>query len=120
LRNDSNFLDDIFNKTHKQIRIKINKNKSKDDNSISSAIGYMQLLEDKVFPAMKHTLGHQMLGVGGSDTLVFCSPECKPCDFFLLGYMKEKVYQPLPKNMAALKMKVRVEFAKITEVHHEH
>ena len=30
--------------------------------------------------------------------------------------MKEKVYQPLPTNMAALKSKVRAEFGKIPEV----
>ena len=41
------------------------------------------------------------------DTLAPYSPECNPCDFFLWGYMKEKVYQPLPGNMAALKRKVR-------------
>jgi hypothetical protein len=113
-------LDEIFNKTHKQIKIEINKNKSKYDNSVSSAIGYIKLLEDKIFPVMNCTLGYQMLGVGGSDTLVFCSPDCKPCDFFLLGYMKEKVYQPLPANTTALNMKVRIEFVKIAEVHHEH
>ena len=27
------------------------------------------------------------------------SPDCKPCEFFLLGYMKEKVYQPHPANI---------------------
>jgi hypothetical protein len=44
------------------------------------------------------------------------SPECNPWDFFLLGYKKEKVYQPLPGNMAALKRKGRAEFGKIPEV----
>ena len=39
------------------------------------------------------------------DTLAPYSPECNP--FLSLGYMKEKVYQPLPGNIAALKRKVR-------------
>ena len=30
-----------------------------------------------------------------------------PCDFFLWVYMKEKVYQPLPGNIAAFKRKAR-------------
>ena len=33
------------------------------------------------------------------------SPECNQWDFFLWGYMKDKVYQP--GKMAALKRKVR-------------
>ena len=44
------------------------------------------------------------------------SPDCNPCDFFLWGYMKEKVYQPLPLTMTALKRKIKVEFDKIPEV----
>jgi hypothetical protein len=39
------------------------------------------------------------------DTLAPYSPECNPV--LSLGYMKEKVYQPLPGNIAALKRKVR-------------
>ena len=39
------------------------------------------------------------------DTLAPYSSECNP--FLSLGYMKEKVYQPLPGNIAALKRKVR-------------
>ena len=50
------------------------------------------------------------------DTLAPYSPECNPCDFFLWGYMKEKVYQPLPGNMDALKRKVMVKFDKIPEM----
>jgi hypothetical protein len=41
------------------------------------------------------------------DTPAPYSPECNPGDFFLWGYMKEKVYQHLTGNMAALKRKVR-------------
>jgi hypothetical protein len=41
------------------------------------------------------------------DTLAPYSPDSNPCDFFLWGYMKERVDQPLPGNMAALKRTVR-------------
>ena len=33
-----------------------------------------------------------------------------------LGYIKEKVYHPLPANMTALKRKIKVEFGKIPEL----
>jgi hypothetical protein len=41
------------------------------------------------------------------DNLAPYSPDSNPCDFFLLRYMKEKVYQPLTGNMVALKRTVR-------------
>ena len=44
------------------------------------------------------------------------SPDCNPCDFFLWGYLKEKVYQPLPATMASLKRKIRAEFERIPEL----
>ena len=44
------------------------------------------------------------------------SPDCNPCDFFLWGFLKEKVYQPLPANMASLKRKIRSEFEKIPDL----
>jgi hypothetical protein len=50
------------------------------------------------------------------DTLAPYSPDSDQCDFFLWGYMKERVYQPLSGNMAALKRTARVEFGKIPEV----
>ena len=50
------------------------------------------------------------------DTWAPYSPDCNPCDYFLWGYMKEKVYHPLPANMTALKRKIKVEFGKIPEL----
>ena len=44
------------------------------------------------------------------------SPDCNPCDFFLWGYLKEKVYQPLPLTMASLKRKIKTEFERIPEL----
>ena len=50
------------------------------------------------------------------DTWAPYSPDCNPCDYFLWGYMKEKVYHPLPANMTALKRKIKVVFGKIPEL----
>ena len=50
------------------------------------------------------------------DSWASYSPDCKPCDFFLLGYLKSKVYQPLPNTLTALKRKIRVEFERIPEI----
>ena len=44
------------------------------------------------------------------------SPDCNPCDFFLWGYLKEKVYQPLPNNLTALKRKIKTEFERIPNI----
>ena len=44
------------------------------------------------------------------------SPDCNPCDFFLWGLLKERVYHPLPTNLAALKRKIKSEFERIPEV----
>ena len=50
------------------------------------------------------------------DTWAPYSPDCNPCDFFLWGYLKEKVYQPLPTTMLALKRKIKREFERIPEI----
>ena len=43
------------------------------------------------------------------------SPDMNPADFFLWGYLKEKVYSPPPTTIPALKRKIRDEFRKIPE-----
>ena len=43
------------------------------------------------------------------------SPDLNPCDFFLWGYLKEKVYKPVPANMAELKQRIKNEFTAIPE-----
>ena len=40
----------------------------------------------------------------------------QPCNFFLLGFLKERVYHPLPTNLVALKIKIKSEFERIPEV----
>ena len=35
------------------------------------------------------------------------SPDLNPCDFFLWGYLKSKVYNPQPKTLEDLKQNIR-------------
>ena len=37
------------------------------------------------------------------------SPDMSACDFWLWGYLKEKVYRPLPTTMAQLKARIKEE-----------
>ena len=41
------------------------------------------------------------------------SPDLNPCDYFLWGYLKSKVYKPLPKTLDDLKANIRREVEKI-------
>ena len=41
------------------------------------------------------------------------SPDLNPCDFFLRGYLKGKVYNPLPKTIDDLKANIEREIKKI-------
>ena len=43
------------------------------------------------------------------------SPDLNVCDFFLWGYLKAKVYNPLPKNLDDLKMNITREIKKINK-----
>ena len=50
------------------------------------------------------------------DTWAPSSPDCNPCDFFLWGYLKGKVYQPLPNTLMTLKRKIKIEFDRIPDI----
>lgn len=43
------------------------------------------------------------------------SPDLNPCDFFLWGYLKDRVYSPLPKNLDDLKANIENEIKKISK-----
>ena len=43
------------------------------------------------------------------------SPDMNPCDFFLWGVMKDKVYRPVPVTMDKLKEKISNVFNEIPE-----
>ena len=41
------------------------------------------------------------------------SPDLNPCDYFLYGYLKSKLYKPFPKILDDLKEKITREIQKI-------
>jgi hypothetical protein len=43
------------------------------------------------------------------------SPDLNPCDFFLWGYLKQRVYKPIPKTLDELKVNIEREIKKINE-----
>ena len=43
------------------------------------------------------------------------SPDLNPCDFFLWGYLKQRVYNPLPKTLEALRMNIEREMKNISQ-----
>ena len=43
------------------------------------------------------------------------SPDLNPCDFYLWGYLKSKVFNPLPNSLDELKINIRREIEKITK-----
>ena len=44
------------------------------------------------------------------------SSDCNPCDFFLLGYLKGKVYNLVSINITTLKRNIKTEYERIPEV----
>ena len=43
------------------------------------------------------------------------SPDLNPCDFFLWGYLKERVYNPIPDSLDTLKRNITREFKNISK-----
>ena len=43
------------------------------------------------------------------------SPDLNPCDFFLWGYLKSRVYNPMPKDLADLKSNLDRELKKLNK-----
>lgn len=43
------------------------------------------------------------------------SPDLNPCDFFLWGYLKARVYNPIPDSIDTLKINIEREFKKISK-----
>ena len=43
------------------------------------------------------------------------SPDLNPLDFFLWGYLKERVYKPLPSNLEDLKTRIKREMRDLPE-----
>ena len=62
--------------------------------------------------------GQRMLALKSvrGDSWAPSSHDMNPADFFLRGYLKEKVYSPPPITIPTLKRKIRAEFSRIPEV----
>ena len=43
------------------------------------------------------------------------SPDLNPCDFYLWGYLKSVVYNPLPKTLDDMKANITREIGKISK-----
>ena len=43
------------------------------------------------------------------------SPDLNPCDFYLWGYLKSRVYNPIPNNLDELKCNIERKIKKITQ-----
>ena len=43
------------------------------------------------------------------------SPDLNPCDFFLWGYLKARVYNPLPETLEDLKVNIEREVKNIKQ-----
>ena len=43
------------------------------------------------------------------------SPDLNPCDYFLWGYLKDRVYKPLPKTLDDLKVNIEREIINIKQ-----
>ncbi|PNF14515.1 hypothetical protein B7P43_G15641 [Cryptotermes secundus] len=61
---------------------------------------------------LNNELGHHWTGrVGEDDVVLFTwpprSPDLMPCDFFLWGYIKDRVYvPPLPRTLVELRERI--------------
>jgi hypothetical protein len=55
------------------------------------------------------------MGHGGPVAWPPRSPDLTPLDFFLWGYIKEKVYVTPPQNVQDLDQRIRLAFAEIPE-----
>jgi hypothetical protein len=45
------------------------------------------------------------------------SPDLNPCDYFLWGYLKSRVYNPLPKDLDDLKANIEREIKILAMIH---
>jgi hypothetical protein len=43
------------------------------------------------------------------------SPDLNPCDYFLWGYLKDRVYKPMPKTLDDLKVNIEREIRNIKQ-----
>ena len=69
---------------------------------------------------LNDVLPHRWIGRGGSEDLMFCPwpawfPNSTPCDYFLWGYVKDKVFvPPQPVSIPDLKNRITAAAENIT------
>ena len=69
----------------------------------------------EVFECLINTFRHRIIGLDvqkyGGDGLEWppYSPDINPCDFFLWGYLKDRVYRTSPKTIDDLKLAIQTE-----------
>jgi hypothetical protein len=65
-------------------------------------------------------LPRRWIGRAGANDVVWCrwpprSPDVTPCDFFLWGYIKDKVFvPPLPRSLSELRQRISSAIASVT------
>ena len=64
---------------------------------------------------LNQKLGNRWIGRGGPVAWPPRSPDLTPCDFFLWGYIKDRVFSNLPSTISELKTRIRAVISSITE-----
>ena len=54
--------------------------------------------------------GNCLIILHGNSEWRFCPPKRTPCDFFLWGYLKNKVFTTLPENLQTLQQRIVDEY----------
>jgi hypothetical protein len=65
----------------------------------------------KVLRYLDGQFGERMLAMNSTRGMDWASrsPDLNPLDYFVWGYLKSKVFQPMPKTMTVLKNRIKVE-----------
>ena len=81
------------------------------DNTIFQQDGAKPHTANSVMDYLDRIFGPNMLALKSrqGEPWAPTSPDMSACDFWLWGYLTEKVYKPLPTSMAQLKQRIREE-----------
>ena len=77
--------------------------------------GATPLTARHVLAWLEQTFGEQFISFRTAREWPPHSPDLNPLDFFLWGYLKDKVYTPLPESLDELKTAIRREMWAISE-----
>ena len=107
-----------------------------------TAVKYQNLLRDRVLPELgdlsrfwfmqdgapahkarssqsllREVFGERVIAIGWTPEWAARSPDLTPCDFYLWGEMKNKVYRHIPTDINNLRTKIVQEFRDLDQVH---